>query len=267
MIEEDQQANLSFEDYAHQNGETWWWASDLMKMLGYESWETFEKVINNAIKACMNIPNVKHYDHFKAQARDEEIYSGQDFKLTRFGLFLTSMNGDSNLPQVANAQYYFIKKAEEFDIHLQEQEVERLGIRAELSDGMNSLSSSFKKQGGFDYAKFYSAGFQGMYNQHTSQLASKRKVDPKKLYEFMGKTELAGNLFRVTLTEEKIKKNTISGQQNLEQVHYQTGKKVREMIVDATGAPPEKLPQARQLPEVKKDLKLTEKNLKKLDPS
>ena len=51
---------LSFDDFAQKNGTIWWWGSDLMQMLGYDSWEKFEKVINQAIKACMNLSNVKY---------------------------------------------------------------------------------------------------------------------------------------------------------------------------------------------------------------
>lgn len=71
----------------------------------------------------------------------------------------------------------------------------------------------------------------------------------------MGRTELAANLFRVTQTEERIKSKKISGQANLEQTHYQVGKEVREIVQRNVGKTPENLPQERQLPDVKKELK------------
>jgi DNA-damage-inducible protein D len=257
--------DISFDDFAQKNGTLWWWATDLMRMLGYDNWDKFEKVINQAIKTCMNLSNVRHYDEFKAERRqigEEEV---QDFKLTRYACMLTAMNGDGNIPQVAQAQNYFIETLQQLQIHLQEQDVQRVSVRHELSDGFKSLGSVFTKQGGIDYAAFNSAGIQGMYNNYANQLAKKRKVDPKKLYDSMGRYELAANLFRVTTTEAKIKKDSIKGQANLEKVHYETGKQVREIVKEATGKKPENLPQERQLPEVKKDLKISHKEMKKLD--
>ena len=175
------------------------------------------------------------------------------------------MNGDSNIPQVAYAQNYFIETVKQLEIQLQEQDVQRVSVRHELSDGFKSLGSVFAKQGGIDYAKFNSAGFYGMYNSYAKQLAKKRKVDSTKLYDSMGKVELAANLFRVTLTEEKIKKDSIKEQSNLEQVHYKTGEQVRQIVKEATGRNPENLPQQRQLSKVKKDLKLSHKEMKRQD--
>jgi DNA-damage-inducible protein D len=262
----NEELELTFDDFAQRNGTIWWWATDLMQMLGYDdNWNKFEKVINKAIKACMNLPTIKHYDEFKAEKRMINGEEKQDFKLTRYACMLTAMNGDSNLPQVAQAQNYFIETVRKLEIHLQKEDVERVSIRHELTDGFKSLGSVFTKQGGVDYAKFNSAGIQGMYSCFAIQLANKRKIDSSRLYDSMGKVELSGNLFRVTLTEEKIKKDSIKGQNNLEQVHYSTGKKVREMIKEATGKNPENLPQERVLPDVKKDLKQSHKQMKKLD--
>lgn len=48
----------SFEDFKNQNGITYWWASDIMKMLSYPDMNSFQKVIDRAIKALisLNIP-------------------------------------------------------------------------------------------------------------------------------------------------------------------------------------------------------------------
>jgi DNA-damage-inducible protein D len=41
------------------------------------------------------------------------------------------------------------------------------------------------------------------------KLAQKRGIDKSKMYDYMGRTELAANLFRVTQTEERIKNQNL----------------------------------------------------------
>ena len=41
------------------------------------------------------------------------------------------------------------------------------------------------------------------------KLAEKRGIAKDKLYDYMGRTELAANLFRVTQTEERIKNKNL----------------------------------------------------------
>lgn len=49
-------SNKTFEDIKHidENGIEYWEARELMKMLEYNKWENFEKVINKAKEACEN---------------------------------------------------------------------------------------------------------------------------------------------------------------------------------------------------------------------
>lgn len=80
----------------------------------------------------------------------------------------------------------------------------------------------------------------------------------------MGRTELAANLFRITQTEERLKRDKVYGQINAERVHQDVARKVRKMVIENTGKSPENLPRAVKLPEVKKALKKSEKNLNKI---
>ena len=106
-----------------------------------------------------------------------------------------------------------------------------------------------------------------MYNMKSWQLENKRGIKKGKLMDFMGRTELAANLFRITQTEERIKSKKIKGQANLEQTHYEVGKEVRKIVQENVGKSPENLPQEKQLPEVKKELKEGYKKMLKEDKS
>ena len=255
----------TFEDFKNQNEITFWWASEVMEMLGYADINTFVKVLNRAIKAFVSL-NIPHYENIIAVKREVDGKEIQDFKLTRFACYMAAMNGDTKKPEVALAQAYFAEQTRKFELYVQgNQEIDRLLIREELTDGNKSLASVAKSAQVTDYAKFQNAGYRGMYNMESWKLANKRNVDKTKLFDGMGRAELAANLFRVTMTEEQIKSRNIKGQTQLEDTHYNVGKEVREMVVKNTGTPPEELPQERTLPEVKKELKSGYRKMKKLD--
>ena len=256
---------ISFEDFKNENGITYWWASDLMMMLGYKDMKSFEKAIERATKACISL-NIPHYDNIKAETRTINNQDTHDFKLTRFACYLTVMNADPKKQEVAAAQVYFVEQTRKFELHLNNQnDLERIQIREELKEGNKSLSGTATKAGLTDYVKFHNAGFMGLYNMKNWDLAKKRKIDKKDLYEYMGRAELAANLFRITQTEEKIKNRNITGQVNLEQTHYVVGKEVREMMRKNTGKSPEQLPIEKKIPEVQKELKQGYKNMLKED--
>ena len=143
--------------------------------------------------------------------------------------------------------------------------IERVVIRDDIKDGHKSLGAVAKQAGVVDYAKFANAGYLGMYNMMNVQLAKRRGCDKAKLFDTMGRTELAANLFRITQTEERIKSQKIFGQKQLEQTHHDVGREVRGFIIKNTGKTPEALPQETKIPDVKKGLKSGFREMKKLD--
>lgn len=265
MAEEINTEAVTFEDFKNQNGIVYWWASDFMLMLGYNDMCSFKKVIDRATKAFISL-NIEYLDNIIRVNREVNGATQVDYKLTRFACYLIAMNGDPKKPKVAMAQAYFAAQTRQFELCVENQsEVERLLIRDEIKEGNKSLSSVAKQAGVEDYAKFTNAGYRGMYNMMNIQLARKRGVPKEKLFETMGRTELAANLFRITQTEERIKSRSVSGQVELEQTHFEVGREVRDIIVKNTGKNPEQLPQERQIPEVKKALKSEFREMKKID--
>ena len=55
-LEKEEFANKTFEEIKHidENGMEYWYARELMKVLEYNKWENFEKVLNKAKEACRN---------------------------------------------------------------------------------------------------------------------------------------------------------------------------------------------------------------------
>ena len=258
---------LSFEDFKNENGITYWWASDLMQMLGYPNMKSFQKVLDRVTKAFVSL-NIPHYENILAEQREINNAVFQDFKLTRFACYMCVMNGDPKKVEVAQAQVYFAQQTRKFELYLENnQEIERLLIRDELTEGNKSLASTVQQAGVIDFAKFTNAGYVGMYNMKSWELEKKRGVKKGKLMDYMGRTELAANLFRITQTEERIKNKGIKGQENLEQTHYQVGQEVRKIVKENVGKAPENLPMGNPLPEVKKELKEGYKKMLQEDKS
>ncbi len=58
----------------------------------------------------------------------------------------------------------------------------------------------------------------------------------------MGNEELAANLFRITQTEAKLKRENVRNKEKANQTHYTVCKTVRKAIEDIGGTMPEDLP-------------------------
>lgn len=259
------QDELSFEDFKNQNGITYWWASEFMLMLGYNDLKSFRKVIDRATKAFISL-NIDHCDNIIRVERESSPAPVIDFKLTRFACYLIAMNGDPKKVEVAKVQAYFAQQTRNFELYVEKNEdIDRVLIRDEIKEGNKSLQSVAYNAGLVDFARFSNAGYRGMYNMMNVQLAAKRNCDKDKLFETMGRTELAANLFRITQTEERIKSKNVQGQARLEQTHLDVGREVRSIIIKNTGKTPEQLPQEKRLPDVKKELKNEFKEMKKID--
>lgn len=241
-----------FNTLANQNGFTYWYASDLMSLLGYQNWDSFRKVIQRAIAACTSL-NIDILDNFVQERRDKEGKSLLDYRLSRFACYLVAMNGDPNKHEVAQAQGYFAILAETFRRYVEESEdVERILIRDEISEHEKTLSSVAKVAGVSEYHLFQNAGCRGLYNMNINRLRTLKSIPSNRSpLDFMGKEELAANLFRVTQTAAKIQKESIKGQQNAEQVAYDVGRKVRTTMQEISGTSPEQLPPSEDIKKVK----------------
>ena len=75
-----------------------WYARELMPLLGYERWENFDKVISRAMDSC-ETSGIEVADHFREVTKMIETGKGahrpvKDYMLTRYACYLIAQNGD-----------------------------------------------------------------------------------------------------------------------------------------------------------------------------
>jgi DNA-damage-inducible protein D len=257
-----------FERLGQANGNRYWYARDFMRLLGYDNFTSFKKAINKAIGTCTTL-GIAVVDNFSQVQRTINGVACEDYKLSRFSCYLVAMNGNTSNPEVASAQAYFAAAAEAVRQYIQNAEnVERVQIRDEMTDRERSLSGVAKSAGVSTemYGLFHNAGYRGMYNKDYRELKNFKGVDASRsLLDFMGKQELAANLFRITETEAKIRNEGVRGQVRLENAAHEVGKRVRNTMKETSGTYPENLPIAGDIKDVRKGLKQTSRIFEKLD--
>lgn len=254
---------LTFEELRHENGNTYWLASELMKRLGYGTdMKSFYKAINRANKAMSGLG----IDSFSNISKIETPEGSADYKLTRFASYLVVMNADPNRPEVAAAQVYFVALTRQFEMWLENpKDVTRVAFRQEIKEQNRQLSGAADKAGVVHFDRFQNAGYLGMYNMMNVQLAKRRGLQTDELLDHMGEDEMIANLFRLSMTRARLEKDGVAGQTHAEAVHKEVGGKVRAMVKESTGKNPEDLPVERRLPDIAKQLKIGHKEMKKID--
>jgi len=258
---------INFNDLAKENSFTYWYARDYMYMLGYSSYQSFKKAINKALTTCMTL-DIDALDNFLQTKRVIDGKEVPDYKLSRFACYLVAMNADNKKLEVAQAQAFFAATAETIRRYVDDHnEVERVLIREEISSHEKTLSGVAKNAGVYQYHFFQNAGYRGMYNMNLSKLREYKGLKKKgrTLLDFMGKDELAANLFRLTQTELKIKAENIKGQNASEAAAENVGQKVRKTMLEISGVRPEDMELVEDIRKVKTSLRQTHKGLKKID--
>ena len=247
----------TFESIKHidENGAEFWYARELQVALEYTEWRNFEKSVKRAKEACTASGFIET-DHFVDVNKMVDLGSGSqrkiaDIKLSRYACYLIVMNGDPRKEVIALGQTYFAVKTRQQEIagdlaQLSEDE-KRLAIRDEVTIRNKFLASSAKAAGvvtPVDYAVFQNRGYQGLYNGLGMKDIHKRKGLKKneQILDHMGATELAANLFRITQTDDKLRRENIKGKEKANETHFAVGKKVRQTIAELGGTMPENLP-------------------------
>ena len=244
-----------FESIKHvdDDGNEYWYARELQKVLEYKRWDKFFNVIESAQVAC-SISNNNVLDHFSQVGKMVDIGSNTsrnivDYKLSRYACYLIAQNGDSRKKVIALAQTYFAIQTRKQELLEEEynsltEDEKRIYQRDLTKKGNYSLNQTAKKAGVKDLARFHNAGYKGLYNGETANDIAKRKGlrYREDILDNMGSDELIVNLFRISQTNQKLINDNVQGEGNANDVHYNVGKEVRNTIKRIGGTMPENLP-------------------------
>ena len=271
----------SFESIKHivENGSEFWNARELAPVLEYTQWRNFAKVIDKAMLACKN----SGYDVdrcFAKVSKTSKMPNGGvkqviDYELTRYACYLIVQNGDPRKEVIALGQTYFAiqtRRQEVADYFNQlDEENKRLVVRGDIKQWNQMLAEAAHNAGVItneEYATFQNAGYMGLYGGLTvAGIHNKKGLKEKdKILDFMSSTELIANLFRISQTEEKLKKDAISTADEANEAHFIVGSEVRSTIERVGGTLPEDIPTpSRSITEIEREqIKKLKKSKNKL---
>ena len=237
------------------DGSEYWAARELAPVLDYAKWENFYKVIKRAMIACENSGR-STLECFPEVRKTSPMPNGGvkdilDYELSRYACYLIVQNGDPRKEVIALGQTYFAIQTYRQEVadrfNQLDEDSRRLVVRGDIKQWNQLLAETARIAGVItaeEFAIFQNAGYMGLYGGMTVDDIHRRKglAIGQKILDNMGSTELIANLFRISQTEEKLRKDQVSTPNAATAVHYAVGNEVREAIRKIDGTMPEDLP-------------------------
>lgn len=251
-------------------GNEFWYARDLQRLLEYTEYRKFLPVIAKAKKACKSSGYIIS-DHFADVGGMVEIGSGatrnvDDIKLTRYACYLIAMNGDPRKEVIALAQTYFaVKTHERENLELYDKDIKRLEARDQLKESEKRLSQNIYERGvdNKGFARIRSKGDTALFGGHSTQ-AMKDKLGgnpTRPLADFLPTVTIAAKNLATEMTNHNVEQNDMYGEEPITDEHVQNNSTIREMLAER-GIKPEELPAEKDLKKVERKIN---KHLKSID--
>lgn len=249
----------------------YWLARELMRVLGYERWENFEKSIRRAKESCES-QGIAIEDHFREVTKMVQIGSSakrkiKDYMLTRYACYLIAMNGDTQKEEIAFAQSYFAVQTRKQEL-IEERIalIERTQARDKLRESEKRLSQNIYERGVDDagFGRIRSKGDSALFGGRTTQ-EMKRKLgvkDNRTLADFLPTLTIAAKNLATEMTNYNVEDKNLQGENAITDEHVQNNSSVREML-GQRGIKPEELPPAEDIKKLERRVKSQEKKLAK----
>ena len=246
-----------------------WYARDLMKLLGYEQWRNFENAISKAMESCKSA-QIEVSDHFAEVSKMVMIGSGaerklKDYMLTRYACYLIAQNGDPKKEEIAFAQSYFAVQTRKQEL-IEERisYIERTEARGRLRESEKRLSQNIYERGVDDagFGRIRSRGDQALFGgkstQEMKQLLGVK--DSRPLADFLPTLTIAAKNLATEMTNYNVEEKDLQGENAISNEHVQNNSTVRNML-GTRGIKPEELPASEDIKKLERRVKSQEKKL------
>ena len=258
IIHSEASANIEF-----------WYARDLMPLLGYERWENFDKAIARAMESCQT-SGIEVSDHFREVTKMVPLGSAahrsiKDYMLTRYACYLIAQNGDPKKEEIAFAQSYFAVQTRKQEL-IEERIalIERTEARGRLRESEKRLSQNIYERGIDDagFGRIRSKGDQALFGGHTTmEMKSRLGVkENRPLADFLPTLTIAAKNLAAEMTNYNVEEKDLQGEGAITGEHIQNNLSVREML-GQRGIKPEELPPAEDIKKLERRVKSQEKKL------
>lgn len=246
-----------------------WYARDLMALLGYDRWENFHKAIERAIDSC-KASEIEPADHFRSVTKMVQIGSGaeravKDYMLTRYACYLIAQNGDPRKEEIAFAQSYFAVQTRKQEL-IEERiaYIERTEARGKLRESEKRLSQNIYERGVDDagFGRIRSRGDQALFGgKPTQEMKKKLGVSDKRpLADFLPTLTIAAKNLATEMTNYNVEEKDLQGESAITSEHVQNNQSVRDML-GSRGIKPEELPPSEDIKKLERRVKSQEKKL------
>lgn len=246
-----------------------WYARDLLDLLGYTEWRNFLKVINKAKDAANNV-GASIQNHFVDVNKMVSIGSGaerpvEDIMLTRYACYLIAQNGDPRKEAIAFAQTYFAlqtRKQELIEERLRLQE--RFQARQKLTESETELSRNIYERGVDErgFGRIRSKGDAALFGGNTTAVMKEKLGMPasRPLADFLPTVTIAAKNLATEITNFNVREHDMQGESAITGEHVQNNTSVRNMLGER-GIKPEELPPEEDIKKLERRVKSAEKKL------
>lgn len=245
------------------------YARDVMSLLGYDKWDNFKNVLEKAKEACHNsdVPIDEHFRdvYTKSITGNNAERTRADMQLTRYACYLVAQNADPRKSAVAFAQTYFAlqtRKQELLEERLALQN--RLDARQKLTESETKLSQNIYERGVDEqgFGRIRSKGDAALFGGNSTQTMKENLSVPKSrpLADFLPTVTIAAKNLATEITNFNVESNDLQGETSISEEHVQNNKSVREMLKQR-GIKPEELPPAEDLQKLKRRVTSANKKL------